>query len=248
MSDVALPDQHDISRWLLSAAIVLTAHATFAAAILQWHEPVEPNDPSAAIVINLAPMPVAPAEVPTEIPPGPEQIEAQATPVQEVKPDEQKLEEVPAAPNPEIVLSQIVPKEEPTPQDSQPPAPVTTAPQVPSAAIAPVAAAPTQGQVHLSDSNAVPSWKRQVVGILERNKRYPPTARARNEQGTAQIAFSLNREGRVVSSRIVKSSGSSTLDVESLELVKRAEPFPPPPPELTGALISLTVPVRFNIR
>ncbi len=121
-------------------------------------------------------------------------------------------------------------------------------PQAPPLALAAVAAAPTQGQVHLSDSNAIPSWRRQVVGILERNKRYPATARAHHEQGIAQLAFSIDREGRVVASRIIKSSGSSTLDQESLDLVKRAQPFPPPPPELPGAQISLTVPIRFNIR
>ncbi len=249
MIDLAAQDRRELYRWLISGAIVVMAHGAFAAALMQWREPIEPADPSAAIVINLAPMPVAPTEIPTEVPPGPEQIEAQATPVQPVEPVEEKLEEVPPAPNPEIALVQATPKEEPpTPQESQPPAPVTTMPQAPPLALAAVAAAPTQGQVHLSDSNAIPSWRRQVVGILERNKRYPATARAHHEQGIAQLAFSIDREGRVVASRIIKSSGSSTLDQESLDLVKRAQPFPPPPPELPGAQISLTVPIRFNIR
>jgi protein TonB len=48
-----------------------------------------------------------------------------------------------------------------------------------------------------------------------------------------------------LSSRIVGSSGSAALDAETLALVRRAEPFPPPPPELVGS--ELTVPVSFNI-
>jgi protein TonB len=84
--------------------------------------------------------------------------------------------------------------------------------------------------------------------MLERNKRYPAAARSRNEQGTAQLAFSLDRHGRVTSSKIVRSSGSTALDQESLELVRRAQPFPPPPSNLPGAEINLSVPVRFNMR
>ncbi len=110
MIDLAAQDRRELYRWLISGAIVVMAHGAFAAALMQWREPIEPADPSAAIVINLAPMPVAPTEIPTEVPPGPEQIEAQATPVQPVEPVEEKLEEVPPAPNPEIALVQATPK------------------------------------------------------------------------------------------------------------------------------------------
>ena len=249
MIDIFLHARRELYRWTLSGAIVVLAHGGFAAAMVQWHDTIEPAEPSAAIVINLAPMPVAPTELPTEIPPGPEQIEAQATPEKPVEQVEEKVEEIAPAPNPEVVLApQPKPEPEPTPQESQPPAPVTTAPQAPKVAVAPVAAAPTQGQPNISNSNAIPSWTRQVVSVLERNKRYPSAARSRREQGIAELAFSLDRQGRVVASRIVKSSGSATLDKETLDLVQRAQPFPPPPSELPGSQISLTVPIRFNIR
>jgi protein TonB len=125
---------------------------------------------------------------------------------------------------------------------------VTAAPYAPQVEEAPVAAAPTQGQVSVSNSDAVPSWKRRVVTLLERNKRYPSAAQSRGEKGTAQLAFSLDRTGRVTASRIVRSSGSATLDHETLELVRRAQPFPAPPSEMPGAQIDLTVPIRFNMR
>jgi protein TonB len=82
--------------------------------------------------------------------------------------------------------------------------------------------------------------------LLERNKRYP--ADAKNDRGIAQIAFSIDRKGHVTSSHIVKTSGSAALDREALEMVKRAQPFPPPPAGLPGTEVSLTVPVRFNMR
>ena len=38
--------------------------------------------------------------------------------------------------------------------------------------------------------------------------------------------FSLDRQGRVVDSRVVPSSGAAALDEEALALVRRAQPFP----------------------
>jgi periplasmic protein TonB len=90
------------------------------------------------------------------------------------------------------------------------------------------------------------TWKSQIVTLLEHNKRYPSQARARGEQGVARLAFRIDGDGHLLSSRIVASSGSTVLDAETLALLQRAQPFPPPPPELTG--IELTVPLRFNIR
>jgi protein TonB len=99
-----------------------------------------------------------------------------------------------------------------------------------------------------SNSNALPNWKSQIMGILERNKRYPPEAEARQEHGISNLAFSLNRQGHVISAHIAGSSGSSALDAETLSLVHRAQPFPPPPPEVGGAQISLVVPIRYTSR
>jgi protein TonB len=92
----------------------------------------------------------------------------------------------------------------------------------------------------------VATWQSQIVTILEHNKRYPSQARTRGEQGVTRLAFRIDGQGRLLSSRIVASSGSSALDAETLALVQRAQPFPPPPPELAGN--EMTVPVSFNIR
>ena len=41
------------------------------------------------------------------------------------------------------------------------------------------------------NSNALPNWKSQVMGILQRNKRYPPDAQARHEQGSRSLRSAL---------------------------------------------------------
>jgi periplasmic protein TonB len=40
----------------------------------------------------------------------------------------------------------------------------------------------------------------------------------------------------------------AVLDEEALALVRRAQPFPPPPPEMPGNSLDLTVPIRFNLK
>jgi protein TonB len=242
-------DRHDLQRWFISGAVVLFAHAAAATALLQWKDPVEPADPAAAIVVELAPMPVAPAVTPTDIPPGPEQFQADMTPDKPVEKLDEKLDKIEEAPKADVAL--VPPKpapEPPKPADARPAAPATTAPQAVPTRRSAVAAAPTQGAPNTSSSNSIPAWKNEVVGLLERNKRYPADAQARHEHGEAQLAFTLDRQGRVVSSRIARSSGSSALDREALTLPGRAQPFPPPPAELAGAQISLTVPIQFHIR
>jgi len=51
----------------------------------------------------------------------------------------------------------------------------------------------------------------------------------------------------VTVARIAKSSGFAALDRETLELVRRAQPFPAPPAAMAGAQIDLTVRIRFNM-
>jgi protein TonB len=87
-----------------------------------------------------------------------------------------------------------------------------------------------------------------VVARLQQAKRYPSGAEARREQGVATLSFSVNRHGRVVSHRIARSSGHSSLDQEVLAMIQRAQPLPAFPPAMTQAVVHLTVPIRFSLR
>jgi len=251
--------RRDLPRWILSACFVVLAHGGVAAAFVHWHPLDDAADPTSALVVDLAPMPVSPTDTPLAVPPGPEQVQAEATPQPaekvEEKPEEtrevSKVEEEQLLPaeTPEVAMAALPPEARPeVPADNQIPVPMTTAPQAPKVEEAAIAAAPMQGQINVSNTNAIPTWKRQVVSLLERHKRYPEAAQARNQHGTVELAFSLDRQGRVTASRIAKSSGSSALDEATLDLVRRAQPFPPPPPDMAGAEINLSVPIRYNIR
>jgi protein TonB len=264
MMALSADDLADLRRWFISGAIVVLAHAAIAATVVNWRDQIEAAEPAAAIVIEFAPVPVAPPTPQADIAPGPEQVMSQASPerpVEQVE-EKQKIEEkvasrpveepppeIKPAPNPDVALEP--PRQEITraqPQNPLTPAPTTSAPQALPEQTAALPAAPTQGQITRNTSNAVPTWKSQMLALLERNKRYPESAQSRHQQGTAQVFFSLDRQGRVIDSRLVRSSGASALDDEALALLRRAQPFPPPPPELPGPRIDLTVPIRFNLK
>ena len=271
----------DLRRWAISGAVVVAAYGGIATAMVTWHDPIEPAEPSAAIVIEFAPVLAGPTMQQTELPPGPEMVMSDASPNKpteslEEKPEEkieqkveakleQKVEEkvetkpveepppeVAPAPNPEVAVTppppQEVKQETPQRQEPRPPAPATTAPQLVPEQTAALPAAPMQGQRNPIISNAVPTWKTQIVALLERNKRYPETSQSRREQGVAQVFFSIDRQGRVIDSRVVRSSGAAALDEEALALLRRAQPFPKPPAELGGEHVDLTVPIRFNLK
>jgi protein TonB len=259
MIALAAEDIADLRRWLISGAIVVLAHGAVAAAVA-WQDS-EPAEPAGAIVIEFAPVPVAPANQETDIPPGPEQIMSDASPDKpseivkekvEQKP-EQKIEEEPPpevqpAPNPEVAIQPPTEVQLETPrQEPHPPAPTTSAPQAAPVQTAAIPAAPAQGR-SAQRSNAIPSWTSEIVALLERNKRYPPAAQARGEHGVAEVFFSLDRAGRVIDSRVMRSSGAPALDAEALALLQRAQPFPTPPAELAGPRVDLTVPIRFNLK
>jgi len=171
----------------------------------------------------------------------------------ESKPVEEPPPEVPPAPSPEVALAPPptpeIKQETPQRQEPRPPAPTTAAPQpIPdqTAAIAP--AAPSQGQVNPLNSKAVATWRTQIVALIERHKRYPAAAQARHEQGIAQVLFALDRVGHVLESRVVRSSGVASLDEEALALLRRAQPFPAPPAEFPGERVTVTLPLRFNLK
>jgi colicin import membrane protein len=74
------------------------------------------------------------------------------------------------------------------------------------------------------------SYSTLVFSRLELAKQFPEAALARGTQGSAGIGFTLDDAGNVLDVELLISSGDADLDEESVALVHRAAPFPPPPP------------------
>lgn len=91
----------------------------------------------------------------------------------------------------------------------------------------------------------VASYRARVIAHLARFKRYPPGAEARGAEGNPAVAFSLEGSGGIVAVSLARSSGHSDIDTEALAMVRRAVPFPAPPP---GAPRSISATIGFQLR
>jgi TonB family C-terminal domain len=83
-----------------------------------------------------------------------------------------------------------------------------------------------------------------VKGIIESKKRYPEEAKRRGEEGTVVVSFTIDESGNPVNVRLASSSGSSSIDNETLRLIRSLK-FPPPP---DGKPINLRVEVEYQLR
>src|ERR1700694_5575668 len=65
----------------------------------------------------------------------------------------------------------------------------------------------------------VASWQSALAAHCDRFKRYPVDARERGEQGLPRVALTIDHEGHLLASHIVQSTGSPTLDQETLHML-----------------------------
>ena len=229
----------EAARWGVCFVFAVAFHAAGAAALFaRWSEDSDLVANAPVIMVDLAPVAVSP-NITNDVPPGPPQPDAEPEP-EPKKP----IEKIELPPDPKAEPVAVMPPPKPIEKPKQKHASLASMPsradQQANQAAAPMPGASSR------NSDAAPNWKTQLVAALERQKRYP--SEARGDQGTAQLAFNVDRQGGVHNARVTRSSGSSVLDHEALALVQRAQPLPPPPPEVSGAQIPIVVPIRYNAR
>jgi len=269
-------DHAGMVRWSASAALILAAHAGLIALGMAWYTHLPSSGVALpTIMIDLSPSSSTPKAQPLDLPPGPEMQQADPpppppepeppkqeavqeqlppTPPQEKPvveaPPEQKVQPapepepakvVPDRPKPVPVKPKPVRTEAKKPSDETPAPRSSAAPKAEREAASASASAATAG---VAAAAALASYNQLVAAHLQRFKQYPPGG----EQGTSRLSFTLGRGGQVLSSRLAGSSGHASLDGETLAMVRRAQPFPPMPPELKQASMSFTVPIRFSMR
>lgn len=241
----------DLLRWGVCFIAMLSLHGAVAAALLM--APAEEGDTfdtTTAIEVDFTTESFRDA-IARDVAPGEEQMQTDEAPPPQEKAElktEEKPEPEPEPPLPQVTEPDVAletppeqKKEEEKKQEEKEKTPNASPPRVAaSATTAPTAAAARKAMLV--------SWKRRLALHLQRNKRYPHEAQIRRESGVAKVAFVINRQGHVISSKIVKGSGSASLDRETLELLQRAQPLPAPPAEIGGAQFAFSVPILFELK
>ncbi|MER8902945.1 energy transducer TonB [Mesorhizobium sp. M0772] len=106
------------------------------------------------------------------------------------------------------------------------------------------ASAPKASQSRGSSVSAS-KWNSQLIGWINRHKRYPSAARSRRAVGTANVTFVVSASGKVTSVRLTRSSGDADLDRAALGILQGAT-VPAPPPEKAGTAV--VAPLMFTLR
>lgn len=116
--------------------------------------------------------------------------------------------------------------------------------------------APTRDRAVTQAKASTPSTSANSVGVgrSDASDNYRGLVRAHlaryqqslgSSQGAAAVSFTLGSTGAVGSVRLARASGVAAIDQEVQAMVRRASPFPPPPP---GAERSFSISINFHQR
>jgi periplasmic protein TonB len=198
----------------------------------------------------------APAAAPQPAPPKPEPVK-KVEPPPPPKPEPVKKVE-PPAPVPVVQTAAVplpprkpimrrvvhrVTRPTPTPSETSETTQAAVAPQ-------PAAGAQTVGPVSMPASVRGPDPAERYVAMvsawLERHKRYPDSARERNEEGSVALRFRIERSGAVLGYTKLASTGYSDLDAGVDDMMRDAR-LPPFLPGMTESEVDISVTIRFNL-
>lgn len=253
----------DLARYALAAVFVLGTAGAATFALHRLPDGQSAGEAEDAVILDLPPA-LASSAPPSEAADGPEQQASEAAPpaapprevAPEATPDDAPPEQPPQPQPDDPPPPDAVKPDAATPPPPAKPPDATTPPAV-AAAPAQEEMAPAGSQAPVKDAapiaseaarrraaHALSRWQQAMLIRLEGAK---SGARSGGERGTVTLAFTIDRSGRLVSSRVAQGSGSRRLDQAALALLGRAAPFPAPPAGSPDAL-SFTVPVAFARR
>ena len=171
------------------------------------------------------------------------------------------------APLPEPVPTpepEPAPEPEPTPEPEPEPAPrsepeLTQSPEPdpsPSQATdtvqADAASEVSEASARESDTGGLVAeenrYLQDLLGHLNRYKRYPDSARRMRREGVVTVTFTVSEGGRVNGVQIAESSGFRPLDDEVRQMLARAAPLPVIPAHLGQSSLTVTLPVAFTLQ
>jgi len=268
MTELALPElappwREAASRrvaphWLIAGCAALALHGGAAAFALMERE-TELDDAVGAAAIEIGLDFEAPHNDPSFLPPGQEAEESRAaleTPEQKMKTDDKALPEAQMT-DAEDAEQQAAPKPVETPDEKKPEeakqntvatqasveAEAAAAPSSEAAKESPRSRAPDLG-VGEKARRAVLTWQKQLAAHLDRAKRYPAEGAGRG--ATVKVRFRIDRMGRLQMSEPGAPGQDAAFEAVALAMLKRADPVPPPPPEIADVGLTFSLPVVFR--
>ena len=91
-------------------------------------------------------------------------------------------------------------------------------------------------------------YQDMVKQRIEEVRRYPLWAKSQGIEGTVYLSFVVLLDGSSQGIKIIRSSGSKVLDEEAIVTIKRANPFPLIPKEITTSFVQMEVSIVFTLQ
>jgi TonB family protein len=259
MSDLDHEPKASKRLWIAAAVVALALHLGGAALAIAH---LSSNDDGAGLGASGAEYAVqmeSPKVVDLDLPPGPDADAQQESPQlneqkAEVKESELPKDRVVEAEDPDRIVTQNdsnEPKEDDpkvaaieTPASDESHAQLATARQTldEDARESDKPKAPVIG-IGKDALRLTEEWGRKISAYFQQHLRYPEQKKGK---ATVTVSVVLNRRGNVVSVEVAESSGDPAYDREAISMVRRSDPVPRPPTELTQETHSFMLPVIFN--
>lgn len=237
--------------WLAACCVAVALHAGIAAMLLVRSEGAASEETLGATAIEIGVENAAPlfdaADV-SEAPDGSSTTAAVASASVAAMPEEaipEPVTQLAEAGDQQLVVKTMTDREEHGEAQVQAPAAAAAS----SGGGAPSRVAEREGALSIATSigssaeakRARAAWQRGLLAHIERQKRAPAGA---ERSADVVVNFSIDRQGRLIAVEIVKGSGDARYDRAALEMVHRADPMPPPPPNQEK--LSFRIPISFR--
>jgi protein TonB len=264
MTDLDLDFDKKPSRWLWSLAAVsaLALHLGGVALAIAHLQTGDFDDGLGASGVEIAFEMASPKVTDENLPPGPETDASLASPQLAEQKAEVKETDLPKdtpteSEDPDRVVTQ---NESKKPKEDDPKiAAVQTAASTESVAQEATSRQTLDESVPEAETARAPNigigkdkqrlsaeWGKQISAYFELHKRYPQVKK--HKTATVKVSLVLNRLGNVVSVGVLVSSGDPAFDEAAIAMIRRSDPVPRPPAELTQDQFSYSLNVNFNER
>jgi periplasmic protein TonB len=260
MSNDDLEQKPSWRLWSLAALAALTLHFGGAALAIAHLQGSDGDDGLGASGVEIAFEMASPKVTDDQLPPGPDTDASMASPQlaeqkAEVKETELPKDRADEAETPDRIVTE---NESKKPKEDDPKvAAVQTQASTESIAQeatsrqtldenapeADKAKAPNLG-IGKDKKRLAAEWGRQISAYFELHKRYPNVKK--NKSATVKVSLVLNRLGNVVNVGVLESSGDPAFDEAAIAMIRRSDPVPRPPAELTQDTFSYSLNVNFN--